>query len=125
MVFGLVYVSFIFLFSIYLSHKIAGPLYRLEKDLRTLAQDGDLRRMFRLRKHDEMQEMAEALNTLVSRFRAELVESIRIRDHELENLYRVAQELAEGSKEKEEKLRHLEEITQRLRKADETYFRVQ
>jgi methyl-accepting chemotaxis protein len=125
MVFGLVYASFIFLFSIYLSHKIAGPLYRLENDVKTLAQDGDLTRMFRLRKHDEMQEMAEALNTLVNRFREKLVESTRTREIELENLRKVAQELAEGSKEKEEKLRHLEEITERLGKVEESYFRIQ
>jgi methyl-accepting chemotaxis protein len=125
MVFGLVYAVFIFLFSIYLSHKIAGPLYRLENDVKTLAQDGDLTRMFRLRKRDEMQGMAEALNTLVTRFREKLVESTRIREHELENLRKVAQELAEGSKEKEEKLRQLEEIAERLRKVDEIYFKIQ
>jgi methyl-accepting chemotaxis protein len=125
MVFGLVYAVFIFFFSIYLSHKIAGPLYRLERDVRALAEDGDLTKVFRLRKRDEMQEMAEALNALVSKFRARLVESIRIREHELENLRKVARELAEGSKEKEEKLRQLEEIAERLRKVDESYFRIQ
>jgi len=125
MVFGLVYAFFIFLFSIYLSHKIAGPLYRLEKDVKALAQDGDLTRVFRLRKRDEMQEMVEALNVLVNGFREKLVESSRVREHELENIREVAQEIAEGSKEKEQRLRRLEEITERLRKIDETYFRIQ
>jgi len=125
MVFGLVYAFFIFLFSIYLSHKIAGPLYRLEKDVKALAQDGDLTRVFRLRKRDEMQEMVEALNVLVNGFREKLVESSRVREHELENIREVAQEIAEGSKEKEQRLRRLEEITERLRKVDETYFRIQ
>lgn len=125
MVFGLVYAVFIFLFSIYLSHKIAGPLYRLEKDVKALAQDGDLTRVFRLRKRDEMQGMAEALNGLVNGFRTKLLESASLRKHEIENINNVAQELAEGSTGKEERLRRIKEMTEKLSKVDETYFRVQ
>ena len=125
MIFGLGYAILIFLFSIYVSHKIAGPLYRLEKDVRALSQDGDLTRVFRLRRRDELKEMVEALNALVNGFRAKLLESASMREHEIENINQIAQELAEGSTGKEEKLRRLKEMTEKLSKVDETYFRVQ
>ena len=76
-VFGFMYILIITLFSFFISHKIAGPLYRFEKDINSLAKDGDLTRIFRLRKRDEMQELAEALNTMVSGFRGKLTDMAR------------------------------------------------
>lgn len=86
-VFGLMYVLIITLFSFFISHKIAGPLYRFEKDVRGLAKDGDLTRIFRLRKRDEMQELAEALNTMVSGFRGKLINLARDKKIEVDDRY--------------------------------------
>ena len=47
--------------SVYLSHKIAGPLYRLQKGLEQL-DAGDLRTRIHLRKFDEAQFLASRLN---------------------------------------------------------------
>lgn len=49
---------------ILLSHKIAGPLYRFENDLREIA-GGDLTKRICLRKTDQLIELKEALNLLI------------------------------------------------------------
>ncbi len=86
-IFGFLYIVIITLFSFFISHKIAGPLYRFEKDVRSLAKDGDLTKMFKLRKRDEMQELAEALNIMVSGFRGKLVDMAREKRIEVEDRY--------------------------------------
>jgi len=52
---------------ILLSHRIAGPLYRFEKDLGDIGY-GDLTKRISLRKTDQLTEIKEALNSLVSTF---------------------------------------------------------
>ena len=49
--------------GIYLSHKIAGPIYRIEKFLTTMAA-GDLSSRITLRKGDEMVSLADSVNRL-------------------------------------------------------------
>lgn len=51
-------------FGIYLSHKIAGPIYRIEKFLGTMGT-GDLTGRITLRKGDELVSLADAINRLV------------------------------------------------------------
>ncbi len=52
---------------IILSHRIAGPLYRFEKDLGDISY-GDLTKRISLRKTDQLTEVKEALNSLVNTF---------------------------------------------------------
>jgi len=52
---------------IILSHRIAGPLYRFEKDLGDIGY-GDLTKRISLRKTDQLTDIKEALNTLVDTF---------------------------------------------------------
>ena len=54
--------------SIYISHKIAGPLYRLKKAL-SLITEGNLDAKVKLRKGDDLQDLAEQLNVLVEELR--------------------------------------------------------
>lgn len=49
--------------SIFMSHKIAGPLYRLEKSIRAIAA-GDLTLKFKLRKGDELLKLADELEIM-------------------------------------------------------------
>jgi len=49
--------------TLFTSHRIAGPLYRMEKDIREIAA-GNLRQEFALRVGDEIRPMAEALNEM-------------------------------------------------------------
>jgi methyl-accepting chemotaxis protein len=47
--------------SIFLSHRIVGPLYRIKKCISELA-DGNLNIVVTLRKHDELQDLADLVN---------------------------------------------------------------
>ncbi len=49
---------------ILLSHRIAGPLYRFEKDLEEIGE-GDLTKRINLRRTDQLMELKEALNTVI------------------------------------------------------------
>ncbi len=50
------------LFSLYLTHRLAGPLYRQHQSARELAQ-GNLTLRVRLRRGDELHELADVANT--------------------------------------------------------------
>ena len=50
--------------SILLSHRVAGPLYRIELTLDKLIQGQDVE-YIRLRKNDELKELAEKINRLI------------------------------------------------------------
>lgn len=57
-------VALIFLAGIFISHKLAGPMYRIEKSAEAI-QHGDLRVNFKIRKSDEMRNVAGALEEMV------------------------------------------------------------
>jgi len=57
----------ILLFSVFISHRIAGPVYRLEKEMKKIA-DGDYLRRIKLRSNDELQEIAEGINSVLEHF---------------------------------------------------------
>lgn len=64
---GLIYMIVIPILSIFISHKIAGPLYRFEKTLReALETDGPLRPIH-LRDGDELRGLADLINKLFER----------------------------------------------------------
>jgi methyl-accepting chemotaxis protein len=54
--------------SIFISHKIAGPLYRLKKSI-SLATQGDLSVVVKLRKWDDLKDLAEYVNILIEELR--------------------------------------------------------
>jgi methyl-accepting chemotaxis protein len=54
--------------SIFVSHKIAGPLYRLKKSLSLITQ-GNLNVKIKLRKGDDLNDLAEHVNILVDELR--------------------------------------------------------
>jgi methyl-accepting chemotaxis protein len=49
--------------TLFVSHKIAGPLFRLEKELKEIGE-GDLTKKVRLRDKDQLTSMAESLNKM-------------------------------------------------------------
>ncbi|MBW2095299.1 MAG: hypothetical protein JRI80_10450 [Deltaproteobacteria bacterium] len=71
-VLGLISLAAIFV-TLLVSHKIAGPLFRFEKDLQDIAA-GNLRRKVSLRKQDQMVEVAEGLNRMVEVLHGRIVE---------------------------------------------------
>lgn len=60
----------IFIAGIFISHKIAGPMYRIEKSAEAIS-NGDLSVSFRIRKGDEMKEAASALEHMVDSLQAD------------------------------------------------------
>ncbi len=67
----MVNVIIIFIVSIMYSHQIAGPAYKLEKSLQRIAA-GDLTFEIHLRRHDNLKEVASAINHMLAEFRETL-----------------------------------------------------
>ena len=57
----------------YLSHRIAGPLYRIEKSAEEIGS-GNLALKIRLRSTDEITKMADRLNEMTEKLRKSLLE---------------------------------------------------
>ncbi len=82
---------------LFISHKIAGPMFRFEKDLKDIGQ-GDLTKKVRLRKKDQLTNLANGLNTMT----ASLHEKVVSTQVEVEQLIELAskekapQRLVEG-----------------------------
>lgn len=51
--------------TIFISHKIAGPMFRFEKDLKEIGE-GDLTKNIGLRKKDQLTDMAVSLNKMIA-----------------------------------------------------------
>lgn len=126
-IFGAGYCIFILFISIFLSHKIAGPIYRIEKDLKALSKDGDLTRVFRLRKKDEMQEVVQAINVMLTGLRGKIVGAREERGKELEKIARLSDALINEGIPPDEKTRNLQElktIATSLSDIDDKFFKV-
>ena len=62
----LIFLPIVLAGSIYLSHKVAGPAYRLEKDIKKIA-GGEFGLRVRIRKGDELQELTNEINGMVEK----------------------------------------------------------
>lgn len=63
--------------TLFTSHKIAGPLYRMEKDVEEVAA-GNLKKRFQLRTTDELKILAKDLDDMTQTFRADIGEIKRL-----------------------------------------------
>jgi methyl-accepting chemotaxis protein len=88
----LIIIPFAVWFSVMLSHRVAGPWYRLEMILKYLA-DGDLSHDIRLRKNDELQSLALSLNTVVQNLREAANDNIKYAVSIDEAISQISQEL--------------------------------
>ena len=61
----LIMIPVIVVATMYLSHRVAGPVFHIEKDLIEIGQ-GDLSRRIVLRKTDELKKLASELNRFIS-----------------------------------------------------------
>ncbi len=79
--------------TLFVSHKIAGPLFRFEQELKEIGE-GNLTKRVVLRKKDQITDMADRLNDMV----ASLQEKIRDIQGDVEGIRRSAsQQKAQGS----------------------------
>jgi nitrogen fixation/metabolism regulation signal transduction histidine kinase len=63
-----VVLAFIVIYVIYLSHRTAGPLYKLKEAMDRVGE-GDLSIKLKFRKHDEIHDVAESFNRMVENLR--------------------------------------------------------
>ncbi len=68
---GLLTVATIFV-TLFISHKIAGPMFRFEKDLKEIGQ-GDLTKKVVLRNKDQAAELADCINDMTTSLRKKVV----------------------------------------------------
>ncbi|MCM8766292.1 MAG: methyl-accepting chemotaxis protein [Candidatus Omnitrophica bacterium] len=59
--------------TLFISHKIAGPLYRFKKELSSVG-NGDLSKNFQIRKYDQLQDLAVSMNEMINKLRENLGE---------------------------------------------------
>lgn len=106
--------------GILISHKIAGPLYRMERDLKEIVGGGNLKWSLTLRKGDELQELAGSLNTMMAGLKNIVTEDRKI----LEEIALITAQLTRDLKEKNVPLGQLEQINKRLETIKEKLYRL-
>ncbi len=100
--------------TLYDSHRIGGPLYRFQANLRAIGQ-GDLTLVTRLRKGDELQGFTEAMNEMTRNLR-DRVHRAREAQEDLRALLAEARGLVEGGGRVDlEHIGRIEEAQERLR----------
>ncbi|RLB25540.1 MAG: hypothetical protein DRG71_03830 [Deltaproteobacteria bacterium] len=107
---GLVTVATIVV-TLFVSHKIAGPLYRLEKELKAIG-DGDLTRQISLRRKDQVTRLARSLDEAVNQLRAK-VKDIRTDLEQLDELAR-----------KQDVPEHVVQAVERVKMNLENHFKI-
>lgn len=73
----IILVVIVFIGGIFVSHRIAGPMYHFEKSARAV-RDGDLSVNFNVRKSDEMKDAASSLEEMVESLRSDMKEMKRL-----------------------------------------------
>lgn len=58
--------------TLFLPHRIAGPLFRMERDIKDRVGEGDFTVRFSVRKGDELADLAESLNTMEAKLKSRL-----------------------------------------------------
>lgn len=75
---GIVVTFIIIVFCIFFSHRIAGPLYRFEKYLEGIGESNFTQKEIKIRKNDELQELAQELNKMTKALRELITEDKKI-----------------------------------------------
>ena len=91
--------------TLFISHKLAGPLFRFEKELREIGE-GNLTKVIKLRKKDQITNMADGLNKMSASLR-EKVLAIQTEVAQLldsASKQNAPQELIEGIKDLNQKI---------------------
>lgn len=58
--------------TLFISHRIAGPMFRFEKELKEIGE-GDLTKKVSLRKKDQTQELADCINHMTASLRGKVI----------------------------------------------------
>jgi methyl-accepting chemotaxis protein len=113
----------VMIIGIYASHKIAGPIYRIERFLGSMA-DGDLSTPLTLRKNDELINLAGGINRVVDSVKATMkkeMAAIGSISASMENLRRIATSKSVNNAALDQALDKLNEEVSVLRSEVEKY----
>ena len=105
----IVFVVMIAGFSIFISHRIAGPVYRLEQTTKLIAS-GDLTHRVHLRSGDELMDLQDAFNTMTDSLAAMINKDREV----ISRLIATSDNLKKKISDKELKRSELEEIKNEL-----------
>ena len=100
--------------GIYLSHKIAGPIYRIERFLASMAA-GDLSARIKLRRGDEMVSLADSINKLTDSLALAIATKKEHMENVLKELYTLRELISSGSKEQARINDALENLDNKIR----------
>jgi len=88
--------------TLFISHKISGPLHRFKKELEIIGE-GDLKSDIKLRTNDQMQELADTLNETKKALRERLNE---LRNHTQE----LEESISKSVPEQEKKIKKIKDL---------------
>ena len=91
-----VYFVLVILVSVFVSHKFAGPIFRLEKVAEAISK-GDLTVQAVLRQGDELFDTAEAMNRMIELLRQKLLKEKHLSDRIAQKLSEISEKLAQGA----------------------------
>jgi len=89
------YLVILLIISVFISHKFAGPLYRLERVSEAVAS-GDLNTKANLRKGDELYETADSINNMIESLRQKLLRERTLSERISLKLSVISNELKSG-----------------------------
>lgn len=90
------YLGLMLLISLYVSHRFAGPIYRFEKSAQVVS-GGDLTHRVSLRTGDELMELQEEFNGMVSGLQALVQKDRNLAQRVAERLDEIAKKLPDGA----------------------------
>jgi len=105
----IVFILAIAILSIFVSHKIAGPVYRLEETAKFIAS-GDLTQQIQLRHGDELQDLQEAFNLMSDSLRKMVAKDREV----IDKLVMTGSRLREKIDQKKLSPESIEEVTREL-----------
>jgi methyl-accepting chemotaxis protein len=106
--------------SIFLTHRIAGPIHRFERTIDGMAL-GNLDFRLKLRKHDECKDVAEAINRLKNTLASNIDSMKQLSDAIDNDLKRASASVPGGNNEISSILSHATKISGQLRQILDSY----
>ncbi len=103
------------LLTLFYSHRIAGPLFRLGKEARRIAQ-GDLTVHVRLRSTDAIHPLADSMNEMVDAYRQRVIQVREKLDH-IKEVARTLEEKPSDGPELDERIDRLSKEVKSLQEA--------
>ncbi len=103
--------------GIYVSHRIAGPMYRITKNLNMIGVDNQIDTI-QIRKRDQLKEMADAFNHMVHALKDRMYQDMRLIDHVRSKISQLHESLKGESldiKKLSEQVREIDKLATELR----------